>query len=97
MYPASSRRTVIDRPAQARVIGASAGPGTLISPSEDQSPEGCRLLCGLRDRFVRLWNWYSRASRRTLGVPIAAFPSAVRNRYVALVHRAFRRTFRFAL
>ena len=45
-------------------------------PTQDRSPEGCRLLCGLRDRFVRLWHWYSRAFRRTLGGPIAAVPSA---------------------
>ena len=23
-------------------------------PTQDRSPEGCRLLCGLRDRFIRL-------------------------------------------
>ena len=39
MYPASSHRTVIHRPAQARVDGASADSGALIPP-RTKAPRG---------------------------------------------------------
>ena len=75
MYPASSHRTVVHRPGPARVVGASAvvpahsshpGPKPRGLPAAVWSPRPFRPSLAL----VR------RASRRTLGGPIAAVPSA---------------------
>ena len=54
IYSASSLRTVVHRPGPTRVGGASAGFPAHSSPPGPMPPGSRRLLCGLRDRSVRL-------------------------------------------